>query len=74
MIRLGIWVEGLTEMEFVKNILVDRLRTSGVEAQLFDLRGNVTVTKLACHMARLYWSYDCVTRWSISTGFAIRAP
>ena len=61
MIRLAIWVEGLTEMEFVKNVLVDHLRTKMVEAQPFDIGGDVTVAKLASDMARLQWDFDFVT-------------
>ena len=61
MIRLAIWVEGLTEMEFVKNVLVGHLRMKMVEAQPFDIGGNVTVARLASYMANLSWNFDFVT-------------
>lgn len=61
MIRLAISVEGPTEVEFVKTLLVPYLRRNGVEVTPISLNGNVTVQRLASDMTRLVWSYDRVT-------------
>ena len=61
MIRLAISVEGPTEVEFVKTLLVPYLRRNGVEVTPISLNGNVTVQRLASDMSRLVWSYDRVT-------------
>ena len=61
MIRLAISVEGPTEVEFVKTVLVPYLRISRVEVTPISLNGNVTVQRLASDMARLVWSFDRVT-------------
>ena len=69
MIRLAVSVEGATEREFVKTVLVEHFRPMGVELQPFVLGrarargagGNVTVSRLTSEMARLYYSFDAVT-------------
>ena len=61
MIRLAIVVEGETEEEFVKQLLVPHLHTHGVLANPHPLGGNITVDRLASEMARYSWSYDRVT-------------
>ena len=61
MIRLAISVEGDTEEEFIKDVLVDHLQTMGVYATPIGLGGDITVAKLASDMARLYRSFDFVT-------------
>jgi len=72
MIRLGISVEGQTEEEFVKKMLVCPLRAKKVEATPILIGragenitgndgGNVSVTRLVEDMACLYKSYDFVT-------------
>lgn len=60
-IRLAIVVEGETEEEFVKSVLVCHLRAYDVEATPHLIRGHITVGRLASEMATLYWSYDRVT-------------
>ena len=64
MIRLAISVEGPTELEFVKSVLANHLRTQGVEAQpiLPDRQGgDIRIDRLAPEMARLVWNFDYVT-------------
>ena len=61
MIRLAISVEGRTEEEFVNKVLAGHLRARGVEPKPVLLNGNVTIERLASDMARLLWSFDCVT-------------
>ena len=67
--RLAVSVEGATEREFVKTVLVEHFRPMGVELQPVVLGrarargtgGNVTVSRLTSEMARLYYSFDAVT-------------
>ena len=47
MIRLAVSVEGQTEMEFVKNVLAEHLRTNGVEATPILLGRAEEVTAVA---------------------------
>ena len=63
MIRLAISVEGETELEFVKSVLVDHLRMKEVETTpiVLDRGGNVRVAPLAKEMVRLRQSFDAVT-------------
>ena len=61
MIRLAIVVEGETEEEFVKSVLVRHLRACSVEGTPHLVGGNITVGRLASEMSKLYWSYDRVT-------------
>lgn len=69
MIRLAVSVEGRTEVEFVKYVLADHLRTTEVEPQpvlLGNARsggsgGDVSVERLVSDMVNLDWSFDAVT-------------
>ena len=61
MIRLAISVEGETEEEFVKQVLANYLRPSGVEPIPYLLMGNVSVPRLSGEMARLSHHHDAVT-------------
>lgn len=63
MTRLAVSVEGPTEAEFVKQVLADHLRANGVEPCPIRIGrgGNVTVERLTQEMARLYWTFGCVT-------------
>ena len=62
MIRLAISVEGPTEEEFVSRLLVDHLRSKGIETRPVSLGGNVTVGRLAQEMVNLFWQrYHFVT-------------
>ena len=68
MIRLAILVEGQTEEEFVKSVLADHLRGSGLEPTPVLIGrgrgaggGNVGVERLTMDMSRLYWKFDAVT-------------
>ena len=68
MIRLAILVEGQTEEEFVKSVLADHLRGSGLEPTPVLIGrgrgvggGNVGVERLTMDMFRLYWEFDVVT-------------
>ena len=61
MIRLAIVVEGRTEEEFVKEMLADHMQARGVRTEPILLNGNVTVDRLAAHMAKLIWNFDIVT-------------
>ena len=63
-IRLAISVEGPTEQEFVKNVLVGHLRVRGIESQpvvVGHSGGNITVQRVASDMANLIWKFDHVT-------------
>ena len=61
MIRLAISVEGETEEEFVKSVLVPQLGLGGMECEPVLLKGNVTVPRLGGEMARLLDDHDFVT-------------
>ena len=71
MIRLGISTEGATERAFVSVVLVEHLRRFGVEATPVLIRrpghgygaggGDVSVDRLALHLAHLARSFDAVT-------------
>ena len=61
MIRLGVVVEGDTEREFVRSVLADHLRRRNVEPTPIMMGGNVSVQRLAWHMAKLYHDYNAVT-------------
>ena len=68
MSRLAIIVEGVTEEGFVTAILVDHLRAHRVEATPIIIGpsarrrgGNVSVDRLANHLAQLRWSFDAVS-------------
>ncbi len=70
MIRLAVSVEGPTEEEFVKTVLLDHLRPMAIEIQPVLIGrartsdkggGNVTIDRLASEMASLYRSFDTVT-------------
>ena len=76
--RLAISVEGLTESEFVTQVLAEPLRAKGMQPQPVVLGrpghkgGNVTVERMAEDMARLYWSFDVVTSLVDFYGFRNR--
>ena len=70
MIRLAISVEGRTEEEFVKTVLLDHLRPMAIEIQPVLIGrarnadeggGHVTIDRLTSEMASLYQSFDAVT-------------
>ena len=61
MIRLGVIVEGQTEVEFVRSVMADHLRCRGVEPTPIGLDGRVNVQRLVNHMFKAYWSFDAVT-------------
>ena len=70
MIRLAVSVEGRTEEQFVKTVLVGHLRPMAVEIQPILIGrarntdeggGNVTINRLSSEMASLYRSFDAVT-------------
>ena len=82
MIRLAVSVEGQTEMEFVKNVLAEHLRTNGVEATPILLGrargshggGNVSTERLATEMAHLSRSNNAVTSLVDFYGFRGDVP
>lgn len=69
MIRLAIVVEGRTEEEFVKTVLVDYLRDRGVEPTPILVGvgrsgfrgGNVSIPRLVRDMEKLFYSFDAVS-------------
>lgn len=80
MTRLAIIVEGRTESRFVNAILVDHLRSHGVETTpiLIGIAaghrgGNVSVDRLANHLAQVRWSFDAVTSLVDFYGFRRKA-
>jgi len=54
LIRLGIAVEGDTEIEFVKKLLAVRLRDHDVEATPVSLDGGMNLARLANEMVNLH--------------------
>ncbi len=81
MIRLGVSVEGQTEEAFVKGILADLLRQSGVEPCPILIGrarsggqggGNVSVQRLAKEIVDLRHSFDAVTSLVDFYGFRDR--
>ena len=69
LIRLGIAVEGDTEVEFVKNLLGVTLRDHEVEPTPVPIDGGVSLASLAREMANLFWSFDCVSSFVDFYGF-----
>ena len=69
MIRLGIAVEGDTEVEFVKNLLAFTLRDHEVEPTPVPIDGGVSLASLASEMVNLFWSFDCVSSFVDFYGF-----
>ncbi len=64
MIRLAIVVEGRTEEEFVKRVLIEGLRARDVEVFPILINqhgGSVSVDSLASNMVKLFRSFDAVT-------------
>ena len=74
MIRLAISVEGPTEEEFVNRLIADHLRSKGIETRPISLGGNVTVSRLAQDMVKLFWQrYHFVTSLVDFYGFRDKA-
>lgn len=69
MIRLGIAVEGATEVEFIKKSLAVSLRGYDVEATPVPIDGAVSITSLANEMANLFWSFQYVSSFVDYYGF-----
>ena len=61
MIRLAISVEGRTEEEFIRDLLIEHLRVKGIEAMPVSLCGNITINRLAKEMVDLFWDNFYVT-------------
>ena len=61
MTRLAIIVEGPTEIEFVKNVLIPYLSERGVYPYPNSLDGDVRLPRLASRMAQQLHSHDRVT-------------
>ena len=62
-------VEGKTEVEFVKRVLVPALSHGGVAATPVSMDGNVTRDRVAREVASLFRSFDCVTSFVDFYGF-----
>lgn len=80
MTRLAIVVEGRTENRFVRTILANHLRTHGVETTpiLIGISagrrgGNVSVDRLAHHLAQVRWNFDAVSTLVDFYGFRGKA-
>lgn len=67
--RLGMAVEGKTEVEFVKRVLAPALGEGGVAATPVSMDGNVTRDRMAREVANLLWSFDVVTSFVDFYGF-----
>ena len=77
MIRLGIAVEGETEIEFVKNMLVPHLHEHSVDARPTmpgGQGGDIRISRLADGMASLTWDFDVVTCFVDFYGFKGKKP
>ena len=61
MIRLAIVVEGQTEEEFVKTMIVSHLQSYDVHSQPIQLLGAVSEPRLVKEMLKLSRNFDCVT-------------
>ncbi len=61
LIRVAIVVEGHTELDFVKRVLVDRLFRKGVAVQAHNLGGGVSINKIVKEMRQLCNSFQVVT-------------
>lgn len=61
MTRLGISVEGATEREFVQRVIKPHLAPLGKQVTAIDLRGNVSLDKVAGHLPALFGSFDFVS-------------
>ena len=61
MIRLGVVVEGRTEIEFVNWLLADHLDHRQVTPKAVSLHGNVNLQRLGRRMADMYRHFDIVT-------------
>lgn len=59
--QLAILVEGLTEKVFVQNLLREHLRRHDVEGTPVNLKGNVSVDRVAEEMAYLLRNHSSVT-------------
>ena len=80
MTRLAIIVEGRTESRFVRAILVDHLRNHGIETTPILIGtsaghrgGNVSVDRLAHHLAQVRWNFDAVSSLVDFYGFRGKA-
>ena len=73
MSRLGMLVEGATEVEFVKRVLAQPLSDHGVAATPVSMDGDVTSDRMARELATLYRSFDCVTSFVDFYGFRDKA-
>ena len=69
MIRLGIVVEGPTEVEFVKRVLAKSLFRHTIAAIPVSMDGNVKIRCLAREMANLFWNFDYVSSFVDFYGF-----
>ncbi|MGG7605788.1 DUF4276 family protein [Massilia sp. BKSP1R2A-1] len=61
MTRLAISVEGATEREFVQRVLKPYLTPFGKQVTAIDLRGNVSLDKMAGQLPALFGSFDRVS-------------
>lgn len=73
MSRLGMLVEGPTEVEFVKRVLARSLLDHGVVVTPVSMDGNVTRDRMARELADLLHSFDAVTSFVDFYGFRDKA-
>ena len=59
--RIGIVVEGMTEVRFVDSVLYPHLLAQDVLAIPLALHGNVSLPRLSARMADQVWNFDRVT-------------
>lgn len=59
--RIGIVVEGMTEVRFVNGVLYPHLLAQDVLAIPLALHGNVSLPRLSARMAAEVWNFDRVT-------------
>lgn len=59
--RIGIVVEGMTEVRFVNGVLYPHLLAKDVLAIPLALHGNVSLPRLSARMADQVWNFDWVT-------------
>lgn len=72
MIRLGVSVEGATEREFVQRVISPHLAAFNVTATPIDMRGRVSLDRIAHEITPLIYSFDRVTTFYDYYGFRKR--
>ena len=71
MVRLGISVEGRTEVRFVQIVLAPYLLKTEIVVTPIDIRGNVSVDRVAKELIRLASNFDFISTFYDFYGFGL---